>query len=81
MLVLFIWIVFIGLLFVTVYITFSLKTEYRKTVEHRVSDSRTQNLFVYYDGENVSGAVNINLKPGGKLEHKGVKIELIGQIG
>ena len=54
---------------------------YRKTVEHRVSDSRTQNLFVYYDGENVSGAVNINLKPGSKLEHKGVKIELIGQIG
>jgi len=54
--------------------------EKRKTVEHRVSDSRTQNLFVYYDGENVSGAVNINLKPGSKLEHKGVKIELIGQI-
>ena len=60
---------------------FNLTIICRKTVEHRVSDSKTQNLYVYYDGENVSGAVNINLKPGSKLEHKGVKIELIGQIG
>ena len=38
-------------------------------------------MCIYYDGETVSGAVSITLKPGGKLEHKGIKIELLGQIG
>ena len=43
-----------------------------------------QNLSIpvlYYDGESVSGHVTVTLKsPGKKLEHHGVKIELIGQI-
>uniref|UniRef100_H2ZQK0 Uncharacterized protein n=1 Tax=Ciona savignyi TaxID=51511 RepID=H2ZQK0_CIOSA len=52
----------------------------RKKVEHKTSESKTEELSVYYDGETVSGAVSISLKPGGKLEHKGIKIELIGQI-
>ena len=40
---------------------------------------KKQNL--YYDGESVSGVVNINLRtPGKKLEHQGIKIEFIGQI-
>lgn len=52
----------------------------RKKVDHRVSDSKSQELCVYYDGENVSGAVNVSLKAGGRLEHKGIKIELVGQI-
>ena len=38
-------------------------------------------MCVYYDGETVSGAVSLTLKPGAKLDHKGIKIELIGQIG
>ena len=54
---------------------------FRKKVDHRVSDSRTQEMCIYYDGETVSGAVSITLKPGGRLEHKGIKIELLGQIG
>ena len=29
----------------------------------------------------VAFQVNINLKKGGKLEHQGIKIEFIGQIG
>lgn len=52
----------------------------RKTVEHRVSEAKMQQLHVYYDGESVSGAVSISLKPGSRLEHKGIRIELIGQI-
>ena len=54
---------------------------FRQKVEHRVTDSKCEKLLVYYDGESVSGAVSIGLKAGGRLEHKGIKIELIGQIG
>lgn len=38
-------------------------------------------MYIFYDGETVSGNVSIALKTGSKLEHKGIKIELIGQIG
>ena len=54
---------------------------FRKKIEHRVSENKTAELCVYYDGETVSGAVSVKLKPGAKLEHKGIKMELIGQIG
>lgn len=54
--------------------------EKKEKVEHRVSETSKQPLYVYYDGETVSGTVDITLKSGGKLEHKGIKIELIGQI-
>lgn len=50
-------------------------------MDHRVAENKTAELCVYYDGETVSGAVSVNLKSGAKLEHKGIKIELIGQIG
>lgn len=35
---------------------------------------------LYFDGESVSGKVQIRLKDGRKLEHQGIKIEFIGQI-
>jgi len=54
---------------------------FRKKIEHRVSETKTSELCVYYDGETVSGAVSVKLKPGAKLEHKGIKMELIGKIG
>jgi len=52
----------------------------RKKADHRITEARSQEMCIYYDGETVSGAVSITLKPGGKLEHKGIKIELLGQI-
>ena len=36
---------------------------------------------LYFDGESVQGKVQIRLKDGKKLEHQGIKIEFIGQIG
>ncbi|CAK8684959.1 vacuolar protein sorting-associated protein 26B-like [Clavelina lepadiformis] len=52
----------------------------RKKVRHKVSDSKSSEMCIYYDGETVSGAVSVNLKSGAKLDHKGIKVELIGQI-
>lgn len=33
------------------------------------------------DVEDVSGAAFLNLKTGKKLEHNGIKVELVGQVG
>ncbi|GAU93019.1 hypothetical protein RvY_05019 [Ramazzottius varieornatus] len=53
----------------------------RKTAEIRTVDDRKDKLLLYYDGEGVSGKVNITLKKAGqKLEHQGIKVEFIGQI-
>lgn len=41
---------------------------------------KKESHYLFYDGETVSGKVNLNLKKNGKLEHQGVKIEFIGQI-
>ncbi|KAK3101297.1 hypothetical protein FSP39_002484 [Pinctada imbricata] len=53
----------------------------RKTAEIKTEDGKKERHFLYYDGETVSGKVNIALKKAGsKLEHQGIKIEFIGQI-
>lgn len=53
----------------------------RKTAEVKTEDGKKDKLLLYYDGETVSGKVNISLKKtGSKLEHQGIKIEFIGQI-
>lgn len=55
--------------------------ENRKFAEVKTEDSKKEKYLLYYDGETVSGKVNVTLrKPGSKLEHHGIKIELIGQI-
>lgn len=56
--------------------------ETRKKVEHKAEDGKKDKYFLFYDGETVSGKVNVTLKNAGKrLEHQGIKIEFIGQIG
>lgn len=53
----------------------------RKVAEVKTEDGKKEKLLLYYDGETVSGRVNVTLrKPGSKLEHHGIKVELIGQI-
>lgn len=38
--------------------------------------------YLFYDGESVAGEVLLTLKkPGQKLEHQGIRIEFVGQIG
>lgn len=55
--------------------------ETRKMVEVKTEDGKKEKMLLYYDGETVKGKVNVTLKkPGNKLEHQGIKIELIGQI-
>lgn len=55
--------------------------ESRKLAEVKTEDGKKEKYLLYYDGETVKGKVNVTLKkPGSKLEHQGIKIELIGQI-
>ncbi|KAB7507310.1 Vacuolar protein sorting-associated protein 26B-like [Armadillidium nasatum] len=55
--------------------------ENRKMAEIKTEDGKKERYFLYYDGESVSGKVNITLKKtGSRLEHQGIKIEFIGQI-
>ncbi|XP_037958771.1 vacuolar protein sorting-associated protein 26B-like [Teleopsis dalmanni] len=55
--------------------------ENRKEADVKGEDGKVEKMLLYYDGETVSGKVNVTLKkPGSKLEHQGIKIEFIGQI-
>ncbi|XP_061421078.1 vacuolar protein sorting-associated protein 26A isoform X1 [Lethenteron reissneri] len=55
--------------------------ETRKTAEIKTEDGKVEKHFLYFDGESVSGKVNITMKQSGKrLEHNGIRIEFIGQI-
>ncbi|CAD5113279.1 DgyrCDS2457 [Dimorphilus gyrociliatus] len=55
--------------------------ESRKLADIKTDDGKKERCYLYYDGETVSGKVNINMrKAGSKLEHQGIKIEFIGQI-
>ncbi|XP_064097100.1 vacuolar protein sorting-associated protein 26B-like isoform X1 [Macrobrachium nipponense] len=53
----------------------------RKMAEMKTEDGKKERYYLYYDGESVSGKVNVILKkPGSRLEHQGIKIEFIGLI-
>jgi len=51
----------------------------RKRISHRISDRKREDLLLYYDGETIAGHVQVDLK-GAKFEHKGIRVEVIGQI-
>ena len=54
----------------------------RKRAEHKTEDGKKDKYFLFYDGETVSGKVSLALKnPNKRLEHQGIKVEFIGQIG
>ncbi|XP_022646470.1 vacuolar protein sorting-associated protein 26B-like isoform X3 [Varroa jacobsoni] len=56
-------------------------TQTRQLAEIKTEDGKKEKHFLYYDGESVSGKVNVSLrKAGSRLEHQGIKIELIGLI-
>ncbi|KAK7076804.1 Vacuolar protein sorting-associated protein 26B [Halocaridina rubra] len=56
-------------------------SETRKMAEMKTEDGKKERYYLYYDGESVSGKVNVMLKkPGSRLEHQGIKIEFIGLI-
>uniref|UniRef100_A0A0A9Y8E8 Vacuolar protein sorting-associated protein 26 n=1 Tax=Lygus hesperus TaxID=30085 RepID=A0A0A9Y8E8_LYGHE len=55
-------------------------TDTRQLADIKTEDGKRERHLLYYDGESVTGKVNIRLKKSGKLEHQGIKIEFIGQI-
>lgn len=56
--------------------------ESRRRVEHKTEEGKKEKYFLFYDGETVSGRVILTLKhPNRRLEHQGIKVEFIGQIG
>ncbi|KAK6750553.1 hypothetical protein RB195_002492 [Necator americanus] len=55
--------------------------ETRKTAKIRGEDGQQETHYLFYDGETISGTVNVALKKANqKLEHQGIRIEFIGQI-
>lgn len=55
--------------------------EGRETIAcQRLNSSGTELLPVYSCVEPISGVVHINLHPGKKVEHSGIKLEAIGQV-
>ena len=55
--------------------------ESRKWVDIKNEEGSPERLPLYFDGETVAGQVLVNLKPGKKFEHQGIRIEFMGQIG
>jgi len=43
-------------------------------------DKKGERGYIYTDGEDVQGSAVVSVRPGKKLEHQGVKVELIGQV-
>ncbi|XP_068927572.1 vacuolar protein sorting-associated protein 26A isoform X2 [Petaurus breviceps papuanus] len=55
--------------------------ESRKMAEMKTEDGKVEKHYLFYDGESVSGKVNLAFKqPGKRLEHQGIRIEFVGQI-
>ena len=52
----------------------------RKKVDVKNEEGKKDKLPLFFDGESVSGRVKIMLK-GKKLEHQGIRVEFVGQIG
>ena len=52
----------------------------RKTVKVQ-TEEKTEELFIYSGEDSVAGSVKVILPSGKKLEHVGIKVELIGAIG
>lgn len=54
--------------------------ENRKTVEIKNPQGRVEKMPVYKDGESVKGTVTVRTKEGRKVEHLGLKVQLLGLI-
>lgn len=64
----------------TVTITFD-NQDARAKKNFKLSDKETVEIPVYSGQENVSGVVDVAVPAGKKIEHQGIRIELIGQTG
>lgn len=53
----------------------------RKQVDVKLENFAKETLPVYFDGESVQGTVVVQPRNAKRLQHDGIKIELIGCIG
>ncbi|KAJ1501013.1 hypothetical protein HMI56_003487, partial [Coelomomyces lativittatus] len=54
--------------------------EQREWVDVQLTKEKREQFPLYHDGESVAGTVTLRVRNGRKLEHQGVRIQLIGQI-
>ncbi|KAI8824123.1 vacuolar protein sorting-associated protein 26-domain-containing protein [Fimicolochytrium jonesii] len=52
----------------------------RKLVEVKIDKDKKAKYPLYFDGESVSGKVQVRVRDGKKVEHQGIKIEWVGHI-
>eukprot|EP00928_Gymnodinium_smaydae_P091194 TRINITY_DN74902_c0_g1_i1.p1 TRINITY_DN74902_c0_g1~~TRINITY_DN74902_c0_g1_i1.p1 ORF type:complete len:318 (-),score=77.68 TRINITY_DN74902_c0_g1_i1:147-1043(-) len=58
----------------------TLDTESNRKTAALGKDKRGEKAYIYTDGEDVAGTAVVSVRPGKKLEHQGIKVELIGQV-
>mmetsp|Transcript_90446 Transcript_90446/g.255306 ORF Transcript_90446/g.255306 Transcript_90446/m.255306 type:complete len:303 (-) Transcript_90446:104-1012(-) len=51
----------------------------RKTAPLSSREKKGERAYIFTDGEDVSGTAVVSVRPGKKLDHQGIKVELIGQ--
>lgn len=54
--------------------------ESRKHIDVKTPQGRLEKLPIYKDGESVKGVITLRTKEGKKVEHLGVKVQLLGSI-
>ncbi|KAL2917934.1 Vacuolar protein sorting-associated protein 26 [Polyrhizophydium stewartii] len=52
----------------------------RKMIDAKVDKDWRAKFPLYFDGESVTGRVQVRMRDGKRLEHQGIKIEFVGQI-
>ncbi|ODV66309.1 vacuolar protein sorting-associated protein 26 [Hyphopichia burtonii NRRL Y-1933] len=52
----------------------------RKTIDVKTPQGRLEKLPVYQDGESVKGSITIRTRDGKKVDHMGIKVQLLGVI-
>jgi len=58
----------------------ALDTDQNRKTAPLTRDRRGERGYIFTDGEDVSGTGMVSVRPGKKLEHQGIKVELIGQV-
>ncbi|CAE8643085.1 unnamed protein product [Polarella glacialis] len=43
-------------------------------------DRKGERAYIYTDGEDVAGSAVVSIRPGKKVDHQGVRVELVGQV-
>lgn len=52
----------------------------RKTIDVKTPQGRLEKLPIYQDGESVKGSITIRTRDGKKVDHMGIKVQLLGVI-